>query len=138
MFEFIGILFVMWISYCVLRGFFRGASRSSSQEFGMEARRICMTELGIPSSYYNHMVVNNIDAIKNSALLLRDTDEDFKRSSWPRLLALIIYGEYHQDCEQWRLGNPIKEQLFQTIRVSPEEICKELDRDPRSVIYNSR
>lgn len=97
-----------------------------------------MTELGIPSSYYNHMVVNNIDAIKNSALLLRDTDEDFKRSSWPRLLALIIYGEYHQDCEQWRLGNPIKEQLFRTIRVSPEEISKELNRDPRSIIYNSR
>lgn len=138
MFEFIGILFAIWIGYCILRALFRASSRSSSNEFGMEARRISVAELGVPSSYYNHMVVNNIDAIKNSALLLRDTNEDFSKSSWPRLLALVIYGEFHQDCEQWQFGNPIKEQLFHTIGVSSEELSNELVRDPRSVIFGSR
>lgn len=141
MFEFIGVLVVIWIGYSVLRGIFRaakGTSTSSSREFGMEARRICTVELGAPNSYYNYMVTNKIDAIKNAALGLRDNDEEFKRCSWPRLLALVIYAEYHQDCEQWRFGNPLKEQLFQLINISPQEISKELDRDVKSVIYNSR
>lgn len=138
MFEVIGVLVVIWIGYSILKGVFRGMSKSRSQEFGMEARRICTTELGVPNSYYNYMVVNKIDAVKNSALSLRDNDEEFKRTSWPRLLALVIYAEYHQDCEQWRYGNPLKEQLFQSIGISSQEISEELEKDARSVIYSSR
>lgn len=129
---------MIWVGYSILNGVFTGVSRSRSREFGIEARRICMIELGVPSSYYNYMVVNKIDAIKNAALNLRNNDEDFRRCSWPRLLALVIYAEYHQDCEQWRYGNPIKEQFFQSIRISSDEISKELGKDAKSVIYSSR
>ena len=135
MFEFIGIVVVCWVVFSIAKGIFRGASTVHSQEFGKEARRIATKELQVPGSYYNHLTINNMESIKNSALLLRDSEAAFQRCSWPRLLALVIYGEFHQDCDQWQLGNPIKEQLFLTLRISPEMINHELNRDPRSVIY---
>lgn len=138
MFEVIGILVVVWLGFSVLRGISRGMSTVRSQEFGKEARRISTVELGVPSSYYNHMVTTKMDAIKNTALHLLDNDDDFKGCSWPRILALVIYGEYHQDCEQWQLGNPLREQLFQTIGISHQEISGELERDAEEVIYGSR
>lgn len=109
----------------------------SNQEFGKEARHIAEKELGVPSSYYNHMVLNNMAGVKETAVHLRDNDNDFRNSSWPRLLALVIYGEFHQDCEQWHYGIPIAEQLFTSIGVAPEIIAIELRRDAREVLYGS-
>jgi len=137
MFELIGIIVVCWFGYLILRAIFRTFIVGRSQEFGKEARRISIIELGVPSSYYNHMVTNNMDVIKNTALELRDNHDDFKGCSWPRLLALVIYYEYHQDCEQWQYGNPIREQLFITIGISPQEVSEELKRDAEDVIYGS-
>lgn len=137
MFEFIGIAVVCWVAFLIINGVVRGASTVRSQEFGKEARHIATKDLQVPGSYYNHLTINKMESIKNSAILLRDGDDGFKRCSWPRLLALVIYGEFHQDCEQWRLGNPIKEQLFLTLGISSETIAHELNRDARSVIYES-
>jgi hypothetical protein len=137
MFEVIGILVVAWIGYSILRGILRGMSTARSQEFGKEARRISTVELCVPNSYYNHMVTTKMEAIKDTALHLRDNYEDFKGCSWPRLLALTIYGEYHQECEKWQY-DPIRQQLFQAIRISPQDISEELERDAESVIYASR
>ena len=135
MFELIGIAVVCWLLFSIAKGIFRGTSTARSQEFGKEARRIATKELQVPSSYYNRLTINNMESIKNSALLLRDSEGAFQRCSWPRLLALVIYGEFHKDCDQWQLGNPTKELLFLNLGISPEMINHELNRDPRAVIY---
>ena len=137
MFEFIGIAAVCWIAFKITRSIFGSASRARSQEYGKEARHIATRELRVPSSYYNHLTVNKMEAIKNSAILLRDSEDAFRRCSWPRLLALVIYGEFHQDCDQWQHGNPIPERLFITLGITSETIASELVRDPSAVIYGS-
>lgn len=137
MFEFIGILVVCWILYSVFKGVLRGVSTARSREFGKEARHITVNELGVPDSYYSYMATNKIESIKKTAAHLRDNDKDFRNCSWSRLLALVIYAEFHQDCDQWRHGNPIREQLFANIGITPEIISMELSRDAREVLYGS-
>lgn len=137
MFELIGIVVVCWIGFKVLRGFFRGASTVRGQEYGKEARHIATRDLEVPDSYYNYIVTNKIEALKNAADMLRERDDDFKGCSWPRVLALVIYGEFHQDCEQWKYGNPITEQLFIRIRITHEMINNELNRNVKDVIYEN-
>lgn len=134
MFEVIGILVVCWIGFSLLKGFLRAGSTVRSQEYGKEDRRIAVRELNVPEVYYNHLTISNIEAVKSTATKLRDTDGDFTHLSWPRLLSLVVYGEFHKDCEQWQAGNPIPEQLFIRLGITPDVIAKELDRDPRQVI----
>lgn len=137
MFEVIGIAVVCWIVFVLIRGFFRASSKVRSKEYGTEARHIAVRQLGVPEQYHNHMTTTKIEAIKNTAILLRDSEDEFKRCSWPRLLSLVIYGEFHKDCEQWQLGNPISEQLFIRLRITSEMITKELERNPSEVIYGN-
>ncbi len=136
MFEIIAVIFVCWIGFAVLRGLFRGISGGNSKEFGKESRRIAVVDLKVPNSYYNHLVLNNMAGVKDAALNLLDNN-DFKGTSWPRLIALVIYGEFHQDCEQWHLGSPIQEQLFDSIGVTPVDITNELNRDAQAVFYGN-
>ena len=75
----------------------------------MEARNIALRELNVPDAYYSHLTISNIDGVKNAAVLLRDTNNDFKHVSWPRLLAVVIYGEFHKDCVQWQAGFSLPE-----------------------------
>jgi hypothetical protein len=137
MFEFIGIVVSCWIAFVILRGFFRATSTGRSKEYGKEVRHIAITDLLVPERYHRHITINKIDAVKQTALLMRDTNEDFQECSWPRLLALVIYGEYHQDCQQWQQGNPIAQQLFDRIGITPEMIGEELERNPSDVIYGN-
>ena len=120
-----------------MRGLFRGISGKNSKEFGKESRHIAVVDLKVPNSYYNHLVLNKMAGVKDAALNLRDDNSDFKGTSWPRLLALVIYGEYHQDCEQWHRGNPIQEQLFDSIGVTLVDITNELNRDAQAVFYGN-
>lgn len=137
MFELIGILFVCWVAYKIVAIFFRASATVRSQEHGMEARKIAVSELIVPEAYYNHLVLSSIENVKRMALVLRDGSLNFKEVSWPRLLALVIYGQFHEDCEQWRLGNPIPEQLFLRLGIPPDVLGKELERNPTKLIYGS-
>lgn len=137
MFEFIGIVVSCWVAFSIIRGFFRATSTVRSKAYGKEARHIAITDLLVPERYYRYITINKIDAVKQTAILMRDSNEDFQQCSWPRILALVIYGEYHQDCEQWQRGNPIAQQLFDQIDITPEMIGNELERDPSGVIYGS-
>ena len=135
MLEVIGFFIVCWIGFSLLKGFFKGVSTVRSQEYGMEARNIALRELNVPDAFYSHLTISNIDGVKNAAVLLRDTNNDFKHVSWPRLLAVVIYGEFHKDCVQWQAGNPIPQQLFIQLRIMPNIIAEELERDARQVMY---
>lgn len=136
MLETIGVLVAVFVGFLIVKVLSRVTSTVRSQEYGKEARRLATTDLEVPHEYYNHLVTTNIEGVKEAALQLRDDDENFKDCSWPRLLALVIYGEYHQDCEQWQQGNPMKEALFNDLRIMPHVISEELVRDPRDVIFS--
>lgn len=135
MFEFIGIIVTCWIVFVAIRMFFTAKSIVRSKEYGLEATHIATKDLLVPASYYRYLTQNRIESIKQSALLLRDSDDDFKKCSWPRLIALVVYGEYHQDCQQWFYGNPATIQRFEEIGITPEMVIKELEREGRDVIY---
>lgn len=134
MFEIIGIIVVCWIVFKILKALISATSTVRSKEFGKEARHIATNTLKVPESYYNYMIINKMDLIKRTAEILPTHDEGFKNTSWPRLLALTIYGEFHQDCDQWQRGNPIKDQIFTSIGITPDMIASELSRDPTAVI----
>jgi hypothetical protein len=135
--EIIGFIVVCWIGYKLLKGFFRASATVRSQEHGREARDFAVRELDVPEPYFNNLVVSNIEAVKHTAAALRDGDQEFKSVSWPKLLALVIYGEFHKDCLQWKAGNPIPDQLFTRLGITADVIAKELDRDPRAMIHGS-
>ena len=137
MLEIIGFIAVCWVAYKLLKGFSRASATVRSQEHGREARDFAVRELDVPEPYFNNLVVSNIEAVKHTAAALRDGDQEFKGVSWPKLLALVIYGEFHKDCVQWKAGNPIPDQLFTRLGITPDVIAKELDRDPRAMIYGS-
>lgn len=137
MLELIGLVVVLWIGFVVLRGVLRGASRARSAEFEKEASRIAIKSLGVPQSYHHYVVQNKMDGIRSAAQYLPDHDENFKNSSWPRLIALVVYGEFHQDCEQWQSGNPISDQVFRDLNITNDVIAKELSRNPTQVLYNN-
>lgn len=136
MFEVIGIAFVFWLVYVVVRTFLRAKSTVRAREFGVEARHISVRELGVPEAYHANITATKIELVKSTALMMRDGEGSaFKNSSWPRLLALVIYGEFHQDCEQWQAGNPVKEQLFTDLGITHVALSAELERDPRAVLF---
>lgn len=137
MLEIIGVIAVCWVGYKLLKGFSRAAATVRSQEHGRAARDFAVRELDVPEPYFNNLVVSNIEAVKHTAATLRDGDQEFKGVSWPKLLALVIYGEFHKDCVQWKAGNPILDQLFMRLGITADEIARELDRDPRVMIYGS-
>lgn len=137
MFEFIGVALVLWIAFCIFRGIFRAMTRGRSAEFGVEARRIAVVELEVPETYYNYMVSTKMEAIRATADKLGEI-EQYKRTSWPRKLALVIYGEFHQDCEQSERGNPIAQNLLeQRLRIPGHIIVLELNRDASEVLLEA-
>lgn len=137
MFEVIGIVVVGWIVFSIIKGIFRGRSIARSQEYGKEAKHIATKDLGVPPNYYRYMVLNNMDAVRNTANHLPQHDSAFKRTSWPRRLALTIYGDFRQDCEQWHAGNPVTHDLFQDLGIHSDEINTELSRNAENVIYSN-
>jgi hypothetical protein len=137
MLEVIGGIFVLWIGFSILKGFLKAFSSARSSEFGKEARRIAVGDLGVPSQYYNFFVTNHMNEVKEAAQFLPQHDTKFKNTSWPRLIALTIYGEFHKDCEQFRYGNPTTEQLFQRLQVKNEAVANELARNPTEVAYKN-
>lgn len=134
MFEFIGIVVVAWIGFAVLRGVFRASSTVRSQEYGKEAKYIAINELGVPLKYYHHAVINDMDRVKEAALVLKEQSENHKDFSWPRLLAWTIYAGFRNDCEQYQRGNPISQQKLEDMMISPDQIFGELNRDPSDLL----
>lgn len=134
MFEFIGIVVVLWIVYSILKGVFRGASRSRSREFGAEARYIATKSLMVPESYFNYKTINDIEGLKDLALNLREIKYKGRGPSWPRLLAFAVYIEFQHDCMRWRKGSPVIEKLFSMLNVDEALITEVLDRDPEEVL----
>lgn len=106
-----------------------------SQEIGAETRRIAVGEFKVPSSFYNHCVVNDIEDIKGAALYMKENDDSFKDFSWPRMLAITVYGEFRQSCQQYQMGNPVQEERLINLGVRPDMIMAELDRDPAQVLH---
>lgn len=133
-FEIIGIIVVCWIGFNILKVFFKVSSTVRSQEYEKETHHIVINELNTPDVYYSYLTTTNINGVKKAAKLLRNTNDEFKHISWSRLLAIVIYGEFHKDCTQWHLGNPTSQQLFYSLGVLPNIILKELERDGRQVM----
>jgi len=108
--------------------------RNQSNEIAAETRRIATIEFKVPTFYYTHLIVNKMDDIKEAALSLKDTDPLHKNDSWPKLMACVIYLGFQNECRQSRLGNPMVQDLLDNLRISPEDIDRELKRDPYEVI----
>lgn len=139
MFEFIGIAVVCWIGFVFAKGLFKAFSTVRGREYGVEARRIATKELGVPGSYYNHIVANSIEGIKSSAIYLRDNVEVYRKTSWPRLIALVIYGEFHKDCEiwGWEEDNDNVLRKFEMLGITELSVWQELERDPVVVLKDA-
>jgi hypothetical protein len=139
MFEFIGIAFVCWFAFIVIRGIIRGIGRAkgsqTSTEYGREARRIATQELGIPNTFYNYITTNHIEEIKEAALMLREK-QDCEKTSWPRLLALCIYAFFHIDCKEFLNENANKKRLFTTLKIDPQVIINIAMQDPNEIRIN--
>ncbi|MEZ8606397.1 hypothetical protein AB6D06_04150 [Vibrio sp. 10N.239.311.G01] len=135
MFEFIGIAVVGWLVVSIFVRFIgRTKSTSQSQEFGKESRHIATRELGVPAAFYNHSVGSHMDEVKQAAVALQESGDDyFKNLSWPRLLAWGVYSGYRHHCEQSHYGNPISQNLLDDLRISGSDISTELSRESTSL-----
>jgi hypothetical protein len=134
MFEFIGIVVVLWIVYIIIKALFTGKSMARGKKFGKEARYIAINELNVPVEYYNSAVINDIEEVKKAALQLKEQSDDHKNFSWPRLLAWTIYGSFRHTCEQYQLGNPVSQSELENLSISSDVIFKELDRNPSDLL----
>ena len=127
MFEVIGMAVVAWFAFSIIRGLLRAKQRSSSAEFGLEARRIATQELFIPNEYYNYITTSHMEDLKQQALVLRENSSEFKRTSWPRLLALSLYIWFHND-------DPSRLQLFRQLHIEPDVIATTLMQDLKDIL----
>lgn len=134
MFEFIGIAVVAWVAFSIVRGILRAKKGSASTEYGLEARRIATQELFVPSQYYNYVTTNHMDDLKQQALVLRDNSSEFKRTSWPRLLALSVFTWFHRDCSKFHNDDPSRVQLFRQLQIEPSVIATTLMQDLTQVL----
>ena len=136
-FEFIGVVFVLWIAFLFLRGILRAMTRGRSAEFGTEARYIAVVEIEVPERYYKYMVSAKMDAIRATEDKISRI-EKYKKTSWPRKLALVIYSEFHQDCEQSEGGNPMEKNLLeQRLRIPSHIIALEVNRNASEVLVGA-
>ena len=135
MFEIIGIAVVAWIVFFLVRSLLRAKKGSSSTEFGLEARRIATQELFVPDQYYNYMTIGHMDALKQQALVLREKSIEYKRTSWPRLLALSVYTWFHNDCQKFHNDDPSRVQLFRQLHIEPDVIATTLIRDLPETLF---
>jgi hypothetical protein len=134
MFEFIGIAVVAWVGYSIIVGLIRAKKSSSSVEYGLEARRIATQELFVPNQYYNYMTTNHIEDLKRQALVLRENSPQFKRTSWPRLLALGLFAWFHRDCSKFHNDDESRIQLFRQLQIEPGVIATTLMQDLTQVL----
>ncbi|ELA7357607.1 hypothetical protein Q9X91_004261 [Vibrio alginolyticus] len=136
MFEFIGIVVVVWFSFKIIGSYLRFKKSSNSVEIGKEARYIATQELGVPDKYYNFSVLNHMEDVKNGALQLQK-HPSYNNLSWSRLLAWTIYGGFRHDCEQWHYGNPIAQQKLDfDIKLCAKQITNELTRDKLTLLID--
>ena len=134
MFEVIGISVVAWFAFSIIRGLLGAKQSSSSAEFGLEARRIATQELFIPNQYYNYITTNHMDDLKQQALVLRENSSEFKRTSWPRLLALSLYTWFHNDCRKFHNDDPSRLQLFRQLHIESDVIATTLMQDLKDIL----
>ena len=140
MFEFIGMAVVAWIAFLIIKGILRSKTNSSgkinstSTEFGLEARRIATQELFIPNQYYNFITTNHMESLKQQALVLRENSAEFKKTSWPRLLALSFYTWFYNDCMKFHNDDPSRVQLFRQLKIEPGVIATTLMQDLTEVL----
>ena len=119
------------------RGIFPAMTRGRPADFGGEARRISVVELEVPERYFNYIASTKMDEIREIANKLGRIDL-YKRTSLPRKLALVIYSEFHQDCEQSERGNPIAQKLLgQRLRIPGQLISLEVNRDASEVLLEA-
>lgn len=112
-------------------------TRGRADDFGGEARRIAVAELEVPDRYFNYIASTKMDAIRAVADKLGRIDR-YKGTSLPRKLALVIYGEFHQDCEQSERGDPIAQKLLeQRLRIPGHVIALEVSRDASEVLLEA-
>ena len=134
MFEVIGMAVVAWFAFSIIRGLLRAKQRSSSAEFGLEARRIATQELFIPNEYYNYITTSHMEDLKQQALVLRENSSEFKRTSWPRLPALSLYIWFHNDCSKFHNDDPSRLQLFRQLHIEPDVIATTLMQDLKDIL----
>lgn len=134
MFEVIGIAVVAWVAFSIIRAILRTKRGSASAEFGLEVRRIATQELFIPNQYYNYITTNHMDDLKQQALVLRDNSSEFKRTSWPRLLALSLFTWFYNDCRKFHNDERSRVQLFRQLKIEPDVIATTLMQDSTQVM----
>lgn len=137
MFEFIGMLVVLWVGFVLVRAVYRACSTVSSQDHGVEAKRIAVFELGVPHEYFLFQVQFYMDEVKAAAMGLKDCGGGYSKCSWPRLMAVSIYMNFHMDCLRINQSGSNWDLSLGKLGINPEIIDKEVSRDAREVVFNA-
>lgn len=126
MLEFLAVAVFIFLIYKLFKSGLK--SKVHNQEIGAEARYIATNELKVPAAYFNHSVVNHMDRLKNAALEAKDS-ESHSHLSWARLIALAVFTGFRNECIQCQQGNPVTQNLFERLRISPDAIAEALNTD---------
>lgn len=73
---------------------------------------------------------------KDVAMKLRETMDELQNTSWPRLLALTVYTQFHVDCVKFKNGDPKVVSLFKQIEIEKDIIDKTLTNDVKEFVIN--
>ena len=91
----------------------------------------CTFHWGIPKNYYNYMAVKKRKNLEQAATFLQEIDPDCKNYSRPQLLCCAIYFAYHEDCKRYKAGDFATINFMKRRGISPKEIDKGLEWDPK-------
>ena len=122
MFEIIGMAVVAWLGYHVIKITFRSWNTVRRMKIGEEARRIALEEMGLPSGYYNFMVLNKIDIVKFNAQILQHSFPQYEKTPWPRYIALSVLDFFIKDCKKWGEEDPEITNRFYDLDVGSDHI----------------
>lgn len=94
MLEFIGFIALCFIFYKILKKIFIKKRQFDSIKSYVTAESLAINELNIPRIYFNYIISENIDEIKEIALDIKD---DFPNASWEAIMAFTVYTYFYDD-----------------------------------------
>lgn len=94
MLEFIGFITLCFICYKVLNFFILKNKQFNNIKGYIEVENIATNELNIPKSYFNYLISEEIEDIKE---LTEDLKTSYPNASWQLLMAFTIYTCFYDD-----------------------------------------
>lgn len=142
MLGFLVTVFLIWVAYKFIKAYVNAKSQIRSKEYGKEARHLAVNEFGVPLEFYNYIVQNSMDVLKESALDMRESIVDYKDVSWPRMLAWTTYLAFLNLCKAYIANDSSSKAMIKAFGISHNKIievvsCEILDPFKKEVLYTN-